>query len=114
MIRLTLHAILILAFLSGGLMPAGLSRCQAKTSCCGCGPSIDTGSCCCGPEAAANAAPAPVRADSQFDWTAMGTERVSAGMDAAPAASTFGRPVLDPDISATPIPLYLSHRAFLI
>ena len=114
MTRLTLHAILILAFLSGGLVPAGLTRCQAKASCCGCGPSIEAGSCCCGPEAAENAAPAPVRTDIQIDWTAMVAESSIENQFAAPAVKSFGRAALEETDSASPVPLFLAHHAFLI
>jgi len=114
MIRHLLHAILLLAFLSGGLVPAGLTRCQAKASCCGCGPSIDAGSCCCGPEAAENAAPAPVRTDIQIDWTAMVAESSFEDQFAAPTVKSSGRPALHGANSASPVPLFLAHHAFLI
>ena len=115
MTRFVLHAILILAFLSGGLVPAGLTRCQVETSCCGCGPAMEAAGCCCGPEAAANSAPAPSRgADFQLDWSAQVTESVSADLVAPVAASTLIVPDPLRTNSASAIPLYLSYRAFLI
>ncbi|MDZ4803378.1 MAG: hypothetical protein SGI90_00775 [Candidatus Eisenbacteria bacterium] len=115
MTRLVLHLTLILAFMAGGLVPAGLSRCQVKMSCCGCGPAIEAGGCCCGPEVPISEAPARSKgADIQFDWAAQVGEPVSGNLFAPLAAAAPTMPACERATSAPPVPLYLSYHAFLI
>lgn len=115
MTRLSLHLLLILGFLSGSLVPAGLTRCQVETSCCGCGPALEKSSCCCGPMATSQAAPSPAaKTDVQVDWTAPAVEPAPATNLAAPVAGTrsSGTDTNTPRSDSTP--LFLAHRAFLI
>ncbi|HEX7879689.1 MAG TPA: hypothetical protein VF720_09785 [Candidatus Eisenbacteria bacterium] len=115
MIRRLLSLALIFAVAAGTFVPVGLTRCEVKKSCCGCGPAMEMTGCCCGPEAAGTSAPVPApRVDIPLDWTAL-------AVDAVPAPATnqeilsraLAHSVLDPS-RADHVPLFLSHHAFLI
>lgn len=115
MTRSLLHVLLVVAFLSGGLMPASSTRCQSRTSCCGCGPSVQMNGCCCGPKAAAENAAAPVsRSELQLDRTAL--TAVSAITVELATPSCLIAPSRDEasGYRSVGVPLFLAHRAILI
>ena len=112
MIRHLLHLALALAVLAGPVMPAGLTRCEVKTSCCGCGPEVALSGCCCGPESRTEPTPAS-RADVASDWNALAATPIATPV---PAALALG-PMSDEAPIAPPggqVPLFLAHHAFLI